>query len=187
MVLFLGMRLTHSQEELNLPVNQVLASLVRSIRKASKQLVDIQKSALETELRPAPTTDRTGDERALKAASALEKMKRVEITIDVELLEATNEVAHELREKHREMVNSLDLTLPSLLSLRRLGARSTLIPRAGTRSPRSGVGLRRRLCSVKTSVGEKRKLDEIPDEGGGDGKGAKGTARSMKDTKRLYQ
>ena len=156
MVLFLGMRLTHSQEELNLPVNQALASLVRSIRKASKQLVDIRKSALETELRLAPSTDRTGDGRALKAASALEKMKRVEITIDVELREATNEVAHELREKHREMVNSLDLTLPSsLLSLRRLGARSTRIPRAGTRSPRSCVGLRRRLCSVETSVDKK--------------------------------
>ena len=104
------MPLTHSQEELNLPVNQALALFVKSIRKISKRLVDIRKSALEAELQPAPAADETGDGRPLKAAEALEKMKPVEITIDDELREAGSEVTRGLREKQREMINSLDLS-----------------------------------------------------------------------------
>jgi len=106
----LSIQLTYSQEELNLPVNQALALFVKSIRKISKRLVDVRKSALEAELQPAPTADRAGDERVFKAAEALEKMKPVEITIDDELREAGNEVTRELREKQREMINSLDLS-----------------------------------------------------------------------------
>jgi len=108
--LFLRTKLTHSQEELNLPVNQALALFVKSIRKISKRLADIRKSALEAELQPVPTTEGTGDERTTKVAEALEKMKPVEITIDDELREAGNEVTRELREKQREMINSLDLS-----------------------------------------------------------------------------
>jgi len=104
------MRLTHPQEELNLPVNQALALFVKSIRKINQRLVDIRKSALEAELPPAPTADAAGDQRALKAAEALERMKPVEVTIDDELREAGNEVTRELREKQREMINSLDLS-----------------------------------------------------------------------------
>lgn len=106
----LGTRLTPSQEELNIPVNQALALFVKSIRKISKRLMDIQKSAFEAELPPAPAVDGTGDRRTLKVAEALEKMKPVEVTIDDELREAGSEVARELREKQREMINSLDLS-----------------------------------------------------------------------------
>ena len=106
----LGTRLTPPQEELNLPVNQALALFVKSIRKISKRLTDIQKSALEAELPPAPALDGTGDRRSLKMAEALEKMKPVEVTIDDELREAGSEVTRELREKQREMINSLDLS-----------------------------------------------------------------------------
>ena len=102
--------MTPPQEELNLPVNQALALFVKSIRKISRRLVDIRKSALEAELPSAPTTNGTGDQRTLKAAEALEKMKPVEVTIDDELREAGNEVTRELREKQREMINSLDLS-----------------------------------------------------------------------------
>ena len=91
-------------------MNQTLALFAKSIRKISKRLTDIQKSALEAELPSAPTLDGTGDQRTLKAAEALEKMKPVEITIDDELREAGNEVTRELREKQREMINSLDLS-----------------------------------------------------------------------------
>lgn len=72
--------------------------------------MDIQKSALEAELPPALTSSGTEDQRTLKAAEALEKMKPVEVTIDDELREAGNEVTRELREKQREMINSLDLS-----------------------------------------------------------------------------
>ena len=72
--------------------------------------MDIQKSSLEAELPPALTGNEIGDKRTLKAAEALEKMKPVDITIDDELREAGNEVTRELREKQREMINSLDLS-----------------------------------------------------------------------------
>ena len=72
--------------------------------------MDIQKSALEAELPSAPTADGTGDRRSVKAAEALEKMKPVDVTIEDELREAGNEVTRELREKQRDMVNSLDLS-----------------------------------------------------------------------------
>lgn len=101
---------TSPQEELNLPVSQALALFVKSIRKICKRLMDIQKSALEAELPPPPTSNGTGDQRTIKATEALEKMKPVEATIDDELREAGNEVTRELREKQREMINSLDLS-----------------------------------------------------------------------------
>jgi len=95
---------------LNLPVNQALALFVKSIRKISKRLMDIRKLALEAELPPPPIANGTGDQRTLKAAGALEKMKPLEVTIDDELREAGNEVTRELREKQKEMINSLDLS-----------------------------------------------------------------------------
>ena len=95
---------------MNLPVNQALALFVKSIRKITKRLVDIRKSALEVELPSGPSTDGAGDQRSLKAAETLKKMKPVEATIDDELREAGNEVTRELREKQREMINSLDLS-----------------------------------------------------------------------------
>ena len=104
------MKLTSPQEELNLPVSQALALFVKSIRKICKRLTDVQKSALEAELPPPPTAKGTGDQRTIKAAEALEKMKPVEVTINDELREAGNEVTRELREKQREMINSLDLS-----------------------------------------------------------------------------
>lgn len=72
--------------------------------------MDIQKSALEAELPPAPAVDGAGDSRTLKAAETLEKMKPVDVTIEDELREAGNEVTRELREKQKEMINSLDLS-----------------------------------------------------------------------------
>ena len=106
----LGTRLTPSQEELDLPVNQALALFVKSIRKISKRLMDIKKSALEAELPSALSADGGGDRRTVKAAEALEKMKPVDVTIEDELREAGNEVTRELREKQREMIKSLDLS-----------------------------------------------------------------------------
>ena len=104
------MGLIPQQEELNLPVNQALALFIKSIRKICKRLMDIQKSALEAELPPPPTANLTGDQRTIKAAETLEKMKPVQVTINDELQEAGNEVTRELREKQREMINSLDLS-----------------------------------------------------------------------------
>jgi N-acetyltransferase 10 len=104
------LHLTPLKEELNLPVSQALALFVKTIRKISKRLIEIQKSALEAEFPPPPTANETSDQRTTRAAEALEKMKPVQVTIDAELKEAGNEVTRELREKQREMINSLDLS-----------------------------------------------------------------------------
>jgi hypothetical protein len=167
------MRLTSPQEELNLPVSQALALFVKSIRKICKRLMDIQKSVFEAELPPPTTANVTGDQRTIKAAEALGKMKPVEITITDELREAGNEVTRELREKQREMINSLDLSkyvpslkregfpqlsntqaddliLPPILPST-VGMRSIQILRIGrlprARFPRLVVGFRRWLAS----------------------------------------
>lgn len=77
-------------------------------------MIDVQKSALEAELPPPPPTangNGNEDQRTIKAAETLEKMKKpVEVTIDDELREAGSEVTRELREKQREIINSLDLS-----------------------------------------------------------------------------
>ena len=103
-------RLTSPQEELNLPVSQALALFAKSMRKICKRLTDIQKSAFETELPSPPTANGSGDQKTIKAAEVLKKMKPVEVTINDELREAGNEVTRDLREKQREMINSLDLS-----------------------------------------------------------------------------
>ena len=89
--------------------------------------MDIQKLALEAELPPLPTANGTGDQRTLNAAEALEKRKPVDVTIDDELREAGNEVTRELREKQKEMINSLDL--------------SKYVPRFGRQDSKSADGV----------------------------------------------
>jgi len=169
--------------ELDLPVNQALALFVKSIRKISKRLMDIQKSALEAELPPPPTSHGTEDRRTLNAAEALEKMKPVEVTIDDELREAGDEVNRELREKQREMINSLDLSKYAIdTDSADWAVAENQIAKAGRGSST--------VVSVKGSADKKRKFDEASNEGGrgdekrGKIKGDKKTRRSMKKAKR---
>jgi len=170
------------EEELNLPVNQALALFVKSIRKITKQLTDVQKSALEAELPSALTSNGTGDQRTLRAAETLEKMKPVEVTIDEELREAGDEVTRELTEKQREMINSLDL---SKYAIDTDSADWTVAENQITKGGRGSST----VVSVKSSADKKRKLEEVSNEGGGDErrvkvKGDKKTRRSMKKAKR---
>jgi N-acetyltransferase 10 len=90
-----------------LPVSQVLALLVKVIRKITKRLVDIQKAAISAEL-PDATESRVDGDNATAAASQ-STWKPVETTLEDELNEAGDEATVALREKQRAMIDSLDL------------------------------------------------------------------------------
>lgn len=96
------------QTELQLPVAQTLALFVKVVRKISKRLIDIQKEAIGAtiaEANVALTTRVDGDRDPSKT-----DWKPVEMSIDHELEEAGNEATKALREKQREMIDSLDLS-----------------------------------------------------------------------------
>lgn len=95
-----------NQTELSLPVAQSLALFVKTIRKMTKSLQDIQKAdiarTLPNERGPTATilpplalagTSTAGGERGIAA----------------ELQEAGDEVLLQLREQQREVIDSLDL------------------------------------------------------------------------------
>lgn len=67
--------------------------------------MDIQKAAIDAELPEAPVPASTSN-----TAGETQKWKPVEGNIDDELKEAGDEVTRGLREKQREIIDSLDLT-----------------------------------------------------------------------------
>lgn len=86
-----------------MPVSQVLALLVKIIRKLSKRLVEIQKEQITKEIdaeRPAPPEGQTAKE-----------WKPIEVSVEKELDEAGEEAMDtiRMRERQRELINSLDL------------------------------------------------------------------------------
>ncbi|RDB30389.1 RNA cytidine acetyltransferase [Hypsizygus marmoreus] len=92
------------ETELQITVSQGLALFVKVIRKISKRLVDIQKAAISAELPDA----------SAKSVSAAQgptstDWKPVAVSLEDELNEAGDEVTSALREKQREMIDSLDL------------------------------------------------------------------------------
>lgn len=101
-----------NQAELSLPVSQILALLVKIVRKITKRLVDIQKEAISKSLEPegaAAVVD--ADEGATEARKAQTNWKPLETNVEAELDEAGEEETEKLksRERQREMIDSLDL------------------------------------------------------------------------------
>ncbi|KII86732.1 hypothetical protein PLICRDRAFT_43382 [Plicaturopsis crispa FD-325 SS-3] len=94
------------EAELQLPVSQSLAMFVKVIRKITKKLVDIQKAAISAELPDATTTATSRVDGERDAASA---WKPVKASITEELEEAGDDAQRALREKQREMIDSLPL------------------------------------------------------------------------------
>ena len=90
--------------ELSLPVSQALALFVKVVRKISKVLIGIQKAAIVSEMPPPPTSYPSLEQNASATMTA---WKPVEMSLEEELEEAGNEA---VREKQREMIDSLDLT-----------------------------------------------------------------------------
>ena len=81
---------------------------MKVIRKISKQLTEIQKTAIGVtipEAATAPTTKVDGERE-----SRTTDWKPVEVSLDDELREAGDNATNALREKQREMIDSLDLS-----------------------------------------------------------------------------
>ena len=102
------------QTELQLPIAQTIALFVNIVRKISKQLTDIQKAAMGAtipEAATAPTIRVDGEWE-----SRTTDWKPVEVSLDDELREASDNATNALREKQREMIDSLDSEQVSTLS-----------------------------------------------------------------------
>ena len=103
-----AMFLNISQVELQLPVSQALALFVKIIRKISKKLLDIQKAAISAQL-PQPSLVGTAGSVGGENVDSATDWRPLETSINVELAEAGDEATREMKEKQREMINSLDL------------------------------------------------------------------------------
>jgi N-acetyltransferase 10 len=89
------------EKEFSLPSGQVLAMFIKIVKKTSTAFRDIEKAAVEKDIPRDPTEN--GDR------SVLEKFVPLEKDLEEDLEEAGNEAVSALREKQRELINSLDL------------------------------------------------------------------------------
>lgn len=107
--------------ELSLPVSQALALFVKVIKKISKRLVDIQKTAISAEI-ALPTTSTRGVHDGTSGVEVPtrkggqgddrnggERWKTVSAALEDELNEAGDDATRALKEKQREMIDALDL------------------------------------------------------------------------------
>lgn len=122
-----------SQAELSVPVSQALALFVKVVRKISNKLTEIQKAAISAEM-PVPSISRPGDSGDMVASD----WKPVDTNLEDELDKAGDEATKVLREKQREMINSLDLSrcvssdsAPQLRLLRLSGMPLMIHPKTG--------------------------------------------------------
>ncbi|KAK7677713.1 hypothetical protein QCA50_019265 [Cerrena zonata] len=98
------------ETELQLPVSQALALFTKIIRKISKRLLDIQKEAISATIPHAPSKNAAPLEDVSGGKAAGTTWKPVQTTLEDELKEAGDEVTKALKEKQREMIDSLDLS-----------------------------------------------------------------------------
>jgi len=89
------------EKELSLPASQVMAMFIKVIKKASSAFREIEKAAMEQEIPAEPKKDGT--------TNGAERFAPLEEDLDEEMEEAGNEVVSALKEKQRELINSLDL------------------------------------------------------------------------------
>ncbi|TFK22700.1 DUF699-domain-containing protein [Coprinopsis marcescibilis] len=95
------------ERELQLPVNQALALLVKIVRKISKRLVEVQKVAIS-----ATVPDlREGGTRVVEIAGGGKEEWKASVNagIEQELDEAGAGIQNEMREKQKALLESLDL------------------------------------------------------------------------------
>jgi N-acetyltransferase 10 len=90
------------EKELNLPVAQVLAMFIKTIKKFTNAFRDVERAAAEKELPPEPREIGNGDLNG-------DKFMPLERDLGEEIEEAGDEVVSALKEKQRELINSLDL------------------------------------------------------------------------------
>ncbi|EEB93694.1 hypothetical protein MPER_07614, partial [Moniliophthora perniciosa FA553] len=153
-LLAMGLQLKSVEDveaELNLPVNQVLALLVKVVRKISKRLSDIVRSDLEKEL-PAPPS------AAHESRVVLGSGKQTQ-ALEEELEEAAEEDREEKekRERQREIIGALDLRKYAIYTS---GTDWT----AAEAAVASGKG--KGVISVKSNSMVNKKRNAEADEGG---------------------
>ncbi|KAH9936596.1 GNAT acetyltransferase 2-domain-containing protein [Fomitopsis serialis] len=161
------------ESELQLPVSQVLALFVKIVKKISKRLHDIQRQAISAEMPEEPAASRIdGDASATN-------WKPVETSITDELKDAGDEVTKSLREKQRQMIDSLDL---SKYAIDDSSANWSVAEAQVAKLANGEGGGKSTVVSVKTAVtGQKRKADVGEEKPMKDKKGAR---RSIKKAKR---
>jgi N-acetyltransferase 10 len=89
------------EKELSLPSGQLMAMFIKIIKKVSSSFREIEKTALMEEL---PAEQKTNGE-----VDGENTFAPLEEDLDEEMQEAGNEVVSALKEKQRELINSLDL------------------------------------------------------------------------------
>jgi N-acetyltransferase 10 len=90
------------EKELNLPVAQVLAMFIKTIKKFTNAFREIERAAAEKELPQELRDTGNGDVNG-------DKFIPLERDLDEEMEEAGDAVVSALKEKQRELINSLDL------------------------------------------------------------------------------
>jgi N-acetyltransferase 10 len=89
------------EKELSLPSSQVMAMFIKTIKKVSTAFREIEKAAIEKEIPREPQGNAT--------INGNESFIPLEQELDEEMEEAGDEAISTLREKQRELINSLDL------------------------------------------------------------------------------
>ncbi|KAH8104752.1 GNAT acetyltransferase 2-domain-containing protein [Cristinia sonorae] len=164
------------ETELQVPVSQALALFTKVIRKISKRLLDIQKEAISATIPEAPDTS------TLPADVSGGSGRVVQASLDDELKEAGDEATRALREKQKEMLDSLDLSKFAI------DEASVDWTAAETQIANSGKGGKSTVVSLKTTAvaGQKRKSGdrEEKDAKGKGGEKEKKSRRTVKKAKR---
>lgn len=91
------------EKELSLPSGQLMAMFIKIVKKVSSAFREIQKTALLEELPAEQKTNGDVDDGEKAHFAPLEE------DLDEEMQEAGNEAVSALKEKQRELINSLDL------------------------------------------------------------------------------
>ncbi|CAL1712686.1 unnamed protein product [Somion occarium] len=174
------------ESELQVPVSQALALFTKVIRKISKRLFDIQKEAISATIPEAPPK---GAELNVGNKPSGTTWKPVETSLEEELKEAGDEVTNALKEKQREMIDSLDLSKFAINDASTDWSTAESQVAKLTNSSATGKST---LVSVKstTVVGQKRKAGNDDQVSSGHGKKAgekdkkASSRRSIKKAKR---
>jgi N-acetyltransferase 10 len=99
--------------ELNLPAGQLLALFIRTVRKAVEQYREVKSRGIISEAEQK-VADKTTDENDIQSGrrniSDEQAWDPTEQTLEAEMEEAADETVKRMRDKQRELIESLDLT-----------------------------------------------------------------------------
>ncbi|KAF8906316.1 GNAT acetyltransferase 2-domain-containing protein [Gymnopilus junonius] len=167
------------EAELQLPVSQTLALFAKILRKISKRLIDIRKTAISAELPQAnaKVASFAASSSRVEGGSGLPiSADNVATSMVEELNEAGTEVTNAMKERQREMLGALDL--------KKYAIDNTQVDWSLAEVQVANPG-KSTVVSVKTSVsaGQKRKAEEPANVPKSNGSKEKKTRRSTKKPK----